>query len=187
MDYLAKPQEAYVPVVFDRHALLADLPLRTVCHASEPGNIQVFYRLSGDKARVWVVDELGSVFSWEQGYVNRRYLLVPLLRFLENLIERRQLRQLETVADIGGTRCYEMVLRDGQWHAERRPDADSNVPLPGLEVQAIGIQEGDSRVRFDIFCGDQEFTVQEYGNQLIPAVAHYIRSFVIARNGIPCI
>lgn len=176
MDYLAKPQEAYVPVVFDRHALLADLPLRTVCHASEPGNIQVFYRLSGDKARVWVVDELGSVFSWEQGYVNRRYLLVPLLRFLENLIERRQLRQLETVADIGGTRCYEMVLRDGQWHAERRPDADSNVPLPGLEVQAIGIQEGDSRVRFDIFCGDQEFTVQEYGNQLIPAVAHYIRS-----------
>ena len=69
-----------------------------------------------------------------------------------------------------------MVLRDGQWHAERRPDADSNVRLPGLDVQAIGVQEGDSRVRFDIFCGDQEFTVQEYGDQLIPAVAHYIRS-----------
>ncbi|MCL7945602.1 class I adenylate cyclase [Marinobacter sp. ATCH36] len=176
MGYLAKPQENYVPVVFDPHALLDDLPLRTVCHASEPGNIQVFYRLSGEKARVWVVDELGSVFSWEQAYVNRRYLLVPLLRFLENLTERRQLRQLDTVADISGTQCYEVVLPDGQWRAERRPDADSSVPLPGLEVQAIGIQEGDSRVRFDIFCGDQEFTVQEYGNQLIPAVAHYIRS-----------
>ena len=176
MAYLAKPQETYVPVVFDRHALLDDLPLRTVCHASEAGNIQVFYRARGGRARVWVVDELGSVFSWGQGYVNRRYLLVPLLRFLENLTERRQLRQLDTVAEIGGTRCYEMVLRDGHWNAERRPDADSNVPLPGLEVQAVGIQEGDSRVRFDIFCGDQEFTVQEYGNQLIPAVAHYIRS-----------
>ncbi|PXX92270.1 class I adenylate cyclase [Marinobacter vulgaris] len=185
MEYLAKPQESYVPVVFDRHAMLDDLPLRTVCHASESGNIQVFYRVSGDRARVWVVDELGSVFSWQQGYVNRHYLLVPLLRFLENLTERRQLRQLDTVAEIGGTQCYEMALRDGQWHAERRPDADSTMPLPGLEVQAIGIQEGDSRVRFDIFCGDQEFTVQEYGNQLIPAVAHYIRSLRHSRERYP--
>ncbi len=43
-------------------------------------------------------------------------------------------------------------------------------------MQAVGVQEGENRVRFDIFCDDQEFTVQEYGDQLIPAVAHYIRS-----------
>jgi len=176
MAYLSKPQESYVPVVFDQYALLDDLPLRAVCHASEPDNIQVFYRVTGETAKVWVVDELGSVFCWQQGYTNRRFLLVPLLRFLENLIERRQLRQLDAVTDVAGVQCYEMVLRDSQWRAERRPDADSNVRLPGLDVQAIGIQEGDSQVRFDIFCGDQEFTVQEYGGQLIPAVAHYIRS-----------
>jgi len=41
------------------------------------------------------------------------------------------------------------------------------------------------RVRFDIFCADQEFTVQEYGDQLIPAVAHYIRSLRDGQEAYP--
>ncbi|MCK7552827.1 class I adenylate cyclase [Marinobacter goseongensis] len=176
MEQLARPQEQYVPVVFDRGALLDNLLLRTVCHASEPANVQVFYRVAGEVATVWVVDELGAVVSWEQPFTNRRYLLVPLLRFLDNLVERRQLRQLHSVAGMAGIQCYELVRRDGDWKAERRFDEDTSVTLPGLEVQAVGVQEGDSHLRFDIFCGDQEFTVQEYGDQLIPAVAHYIRS-----------
>ncbi|MFL1453915.1 class I adenylate cyclase [Marinobacter sp. GN3S48] len=176
MEQLARPQERYLPVVFDRGAMQDDQPLRAVCQTSEPANIQVFFRVVGHRATLWVVDELGSVFTWDQSYSNRRYLLVPLLRFLANLVERRQLRQLDSPVGIAGIQCYELVRRDGQWKAERRFDEDTSVPLPGLDVQAVGVQEGDNRLRFDIFCGDQEFTVQEYGDQLIPAVAHYIRS-----------
>ena len=176
MAQLALPQEHYLPVVFDRHAVQDEPALRAVCQTSEPDNIQVFYRISGERARLWVVDELGSVFTWEQPVSSRRHLLVPVLRFLENLIERRLLRHTEAPAVVAGVQCYEVVRRDGAWRAEYRPEPDSGAPLPGLEVQAVGIHEGDSRLRFDIFCGDQEFTVQEYGDQLIPAVAHYIRS-----------
>ncbi|MEQ9545761.1 MAG: class I adenylate cyclase [Marinobacter sp.] len=176
IEQLARPQERYLPVVFDRHAMLDDQPLRVVCQASEPASIQVFFRVVGNRAKLWVVDERGSVFTWDQGYSNRRYLLVPLLRFLDNLVERRQLRQLDSPVGIAGIHCYEVMRRDGQWKAERRFDEDTSVTLPGLDVQAIGVQEGDQHLRFDIFCGDQEFTVQEYGDQLIRAVAHYIRS-----------
>lgn len=185
MEQLARPQERYLPVVFDRGAMQDDQPLRAVCQASEPANIQIFFRVIGHRATLWVVDELGSVFTWEQGYSNRRYLLVPLLRFLDNLVERRQLRQLDSPVGIAGIQCYELVRRDGQWKAERRFDEDTSVPLPGLDVQAVGVQEGDSHLRFDIFCGDQEFTVQEYGDQLIPAVAHYIRSLRRAGDTYP--
>ena len=176
MEHLALPQERYLPVVFDRYALQDEPALRAVCLASEPDNIQVFYRILGDQARLWVVDELGSVFSWEQAVTSRRHLLVPVLRFLDNLIERRLLRHTDSAGVVAGVQCYEIVRRDGAWRAEYRPESDSGVPLPGFEVQAVGIHEGDSRLRFDIFCGDQEFSVQEYGDQLIPAVAHYIRS-----------
>ncbi len=176
MAHLALPQERYLPVVFDRHALLEEPALRAVCQASEPDTIQVFFRVSGERTRFWVVDELGSVFSWEQPMNSRRHLLVPVLRFLDNLIERRMLRQTDSTGVIAGVQCYELVRREDGWRAERRNESDSGAPLPGLEVQAVGIQEGDSRLRFDIFCGAQEFTVQEYGDQLIPAVAHYIRS-----------
>lgn len=176
MAHLALPQERYLPVVFDRHALLEEPALRAVSQASESDTIQVFFRVSGERTRFWVVDELGSVFSWEQPMNSRRHLLVPVLRFLDNLIERRMLRQTDSTGVIAGVQCYELVRREDGWRAERRNESDSGVPLPGLEVQAVGIQEGDSRLRFDIFCGAQEFTVQEYGDQLIPAVAHYIRS-----------
>jgi adenylate cyclase class 1 len=177
---LALPQERYLPVVFDRCAVPEDPALKAVCLASEPGNVQVFYRVWGELARLWVVDEMGSVSGWEQPAASPRYLLIPLLRFLENLTERRMLRRSDVPAALSGVRCLEVVNHSGQWRAEHRTEyragASSDIPLPGLEVQAVGVQEGDSRVRFDIFCGDQEFTVQEYGDQLIPAVAHYIRS-----------
>ena len=177
LDCLARPHESYLPVVFDRYAMSDDPQLNVVCNASEPGNVQVFYRIVGDRAQLWAVDELGGVFSWQQTFSSRRYLLVPLLRFLENLLERKQLRQPETLAGPTGVKCYELTQADGQWRAESRPDANrQGVSLSGLEVQAVGVQEGGVRVRFDIFCDDQEFTVQEYGDQLIPAVAHYIRS-----------
>jgi adenylate cyclase class 1 len=177
LECLARPQESYLPVVFDQYAMADNPQLKVVCHASEPGSVQIFYRVSGDIAHLWVVDELGGVFSWQQTYSSRRNLLVPLLRFLENLLERKQLRQLDNLAGPTGIKCHELTLVDGKWRAEVRPDTDRHaVFLPGLEVQAVGVQEGDVRVRFDIFCADREFTVQEYGDQLIPAVAHYIRS-----------
>ena len=186
LECLARPQEAYLPVVIDGHALTEDPQLKAVCQVTEPGNVQIFYRILGDRAQLWALDELGGVFSWQQPFSSRRYLLVPLLGFLENLLERKQLRQLESQAGPTSVKCYELVQIDGQWHAELRQDnARQGLSLSGLEVQAVGVQEGDMRVRFDIFCADQEFTVQEYGDQLIPAVAHYIRSLRAGKDSYP--
>ncbi|WP_166262271.1 class I adenylate cyclase [Marinobacter salicampi] len=180
-DYLATPQTYYAPIVFDRYALLDDAVLRVVCHASEAGSVQVFYQIQGQRVRLWVVDELGSVLSWQQAYAGRRHLLAPLLRFFENLLERRQLRQSAGASTSSGQPfaefvCYEMVTKAGEWQAQRRLVRGEESPLGGLEVQAVGARHGGSQLRFDIYCGDQEFTAMEYGDQLIDAVAHYICS-----------
>lgn len=86
------------------------------------------------------------------------------------------LRHPDAPVALASVRAYELVNRDGRWLAEPRPHRDAGLPLPGFEVQAVGVLEGDERLNFDIFCGDQEFTVEEYGDRLVPAVAHYIRS-----------
>jgi len=183
MECLAQSRGAYLPVVFDRYALLDEPAVRAACQTSEPNSIQVFYTVRGERAQVLVIDERGSLFGWSQPVTSRRYLLAPLLRFLDNLIERRTLRFSEVPVALAGVRCYEMAVTDGLWRPEYRPQTDAGVPLPGFEVQAVGIQEGDSRVRFDLFCGEQEFTVLQYGDQLIPAVAHYIHSLRQSRDG----
>lgn len=185
MEALAQPRDAYRPVVLDRHALPDDPVLRAACQASEPDTIQVFYALRGEQAQVWVVDERGSLFGWDQPVTSRRHLLIPLLRFLDNLVERRILRNSEAPVALEGVRCYELVAKDGNWRPEYRPQADINTMVPGLEVQAVGVQEGGSRVRFDLYCGEQEFTVLEYGDQLIAAVAHYIHALRPSRGRYP--
>jgi len=187
MEHLALPQDQYLPVVFDRHAVNEDPALKTVCQASEPDSIQVFYQIRGEQARLWVIDELGSLTHWEQPVSQRRYLLTPLLRFLENLVERRALRFTDVPTEFAGLHCYEVVNRGGYWRTEpeSRPEHEAVSPVPGLEVQAVGVQEGGKRVRFDLYCGEHEFTVQEYGDQLIPAVAHYIRSLRRSEDNYP--
>lgn len=106
----------------------------------------------------------------------RSHLLSPLLRFLDNLVERRLLRQFEMAGPVGGIRCHELVREDGHWLAVLRPEQQAGMSPPGFDVQAVGIRQGDGSLRFDLFCQDREFTAEEYGEQLIPAVVHYIRS-----------
>ena len=177
LDYLLKPQSSYAPVIFDRYTLVTDPALRAVCHASQPGSVQVFYQFTGQQARLWVVDEHGSLCSWEQGAAQRSHAVGPLLRFLDNLLERRQLRQSLLAGDAHLTlSCTEVIQRGQDVSLERRPVLVDDLPLDGIEVQAVGVPESESGLAFDIFCGEQEFSFAEHGHQLAMAVAHYIRS-----------
>lgn len=180
MEYLALPQERYLPVVFDRRALPQEPALRAVCRASEPDSIQVFYHILDNQVRFWVVDERGSVFSWQQRVLHRRLMLVPLLRFFNNLSERHLSRHSASAGGVADVQCYEVMQRNGIWRGEYRPESDSGAPLSGPEVRAVGVRESDGPLRFDMVCGGQTFTVQEHGDQLMPAVAHYIRSLHVS-------
>ncbi|SFM01395.1 class I adenylate cyclase [Marinobacter zhejiangensis] len=177
LDHLRRPQAEYAPVVVDRYALVDHGPLRCVFDNGEPGCVQVFYQVVGKRAHLWVLDETGSLYCWQREYSGRRYLLTPLLRFLDNLLERRQLRQaLNGPLATTEVRCCELVARNGRWYAERRDFSADDIPLHGLQVQAVGVRDGEGKVCFDIYCDEQEFCAEEYGDRLIPAVAHYIHA-----------
>lgn len=95
MDYLARPQGQYSPVVPDRYALQDDPAFNEVCRACQPDVVQMFWQQAGPWVRFWVSDETGSLYGWRQRRTgSRRQSLLPLMRFLENLGERRQLRQM---------------------------------------------------------------------------------------------
>ncbi|WP_375176650.1 class I adenylate cyclase [Marinobacter mobilis] len=177
LEHLRRPQSEYTPVVVDRYALANEGALRCVFASNEPGCVQVFYLIVGKHAQLWLLDETGSLYHWQRDCSSRRHLLTPLLRFLENLLERRQLRQnLNSPLATTDIRCYELVASQGRWQAERRDFNTDNIPLHGLQVQAVGMADGEGQIRFDIYCDEQEFRAEEYGVRLIPAVAHYIHS-----------
>lgn len=177
MDYLARPQEDYTPVVPDRYALLQDPAFRAVCDACQPDVIQMFWQQGGDRIRFWVTDETGSLYGWSQPWSgSRRQALLPLMRFLENLRERRQLRQMTGAErQVAELICNEVIVQGGETHLERTPLPPEALSLKGMELQAVGIQQGDGSLRFDLFCDEQEFTFGEYGERQMAAVADYVR------------
>lgn len=174
-EYLLRPTARFAPVVFEATTLSDHPCLRVVCEQAKPETIQIFYREDKRRLHLWVADEQGALVGWQCRGGHRDYVLRPLVRFLENLAERRQLR-----SDLG-TGAPEMALfelqeREGQWVAERRPLPGGRLPVTWMEVQAIGVRNTDGSLGFDICCDDREFTLQAWGDQLISAVSNHIRA-----------
>lgn len=183
MDYLARPQEQYTPVVPDRYAFLQDPAFRAVCSGCQPDVVQMFWQQVSGRVRFWVTDETGSLYGWSQpGSGSRRQALLPLMRFLENLAERRQIRQMAgAVSPMAELICTEVIVEAGEARLERTPLAPESLSLGGMELQAVGVQQGDGSLRFDLFCDEQEFSFAEYGDRQMAAVAHYVRQ--LRRSG----
>ncbi|SET56114.1 adenylate cyclase, class 1 [Marinobacter segnicrescens] len=177
MDYLARPQQVYSPVVPDRYALQEDPAFREVCRACQPDVVQMFWQQSGKWLRFWVADETGSLYGWRQPRSgSRRQALVPLMRFLEKLAEKRRLRQMAGSArEDTELVCAEVVLEAGEARLERTPLPPESLSLEAMELQATGVQQGDGSIRFDLYCDEEAFTVEEYGEFQMAAVADYIR------------
>src|SRR5690606_11390196 len=63
-------------------------------------------------------------------------------------------------------------LRQG--YAEPRNVDDDISQLASTRVQAIAESDSEGRLHFNIYCGDQEFSALELGDNLFSQVAHYI-------------
>lgn len=178
MDYLARPQSGYCPVVFDRHAMVSDPAMRAVCQSSQPDVVQVLFQVAGAVVRFWVVDERGSVYGWLQPFAgSRRQVLTPLFRFFDRLMERRQLRQLSGSPDsVAQIRCSEVRVSGGRAVVERLPPPPEDLSDLALEVQAVGVQQGDGTLAFDLYCADREFRKEIWGDAQMAEAARYIRT-----------
>ncbi len=175
MGYLARPQEIYTPVVPDRRAMPGDPAFRAVCGACQPDVIQLFWHVAGARIRFWLTDETGSLYGWSQPFAgSRRQCVMPLLRFLVNLAERRQMREMAGGAAVPDIICTEVRTDEGQARLERIPVPADLLPVSWIELQAVGTQQGDGSIQFDLYCDEQAFTVEEYGDDQVAAAARYI-------------
>ncbi|MCG8613325.1 MAG: class I adenylate cyclase, partial [Pseudomonadales bacterium] len=187
--YLSQPQREYTRLKLDRYALTDYKKIRAVCAQCEPDTVQVFFYPQHEDADVYILDEKGSLFAYNTPFYDIYSLLIPLQRFLLSIQDRRQMRQ-----DINEVWMDSEIVMN-----ELVFDPLSNSIVPSMvavedradagnyfEVQAIGNHELNGELEFDIFCDQQEFTTMEYGDRLIPAVAHFILSRRHKGERYPC-
>ncbi|OZG74632.1 adenylate cyclase [Hahella sp. CCB-MM4] len=184
--YLEQPQRQFRAIELDAYALKGD-PLEAAFASMRPNAIQAFYWMQEEVLQLIVIDERGSVL--------RRNVLVPsvetflgaLSNFLYSVQERKQMH--DTLAENMAASEIEFyqLLNDSKGY---KPTPVRVMSQQGfgkyIEVQAIGNLTEKDRLGFNLYCEHQEFSMLEYGEQVVGALAHYLQGRFDHRPPLPC-
>jgi len=178
VQYLGEDLSAYSPLHLDSHAL-AGHDLALVLPQGQPESIQVFYRLQDTWADVYVLDELNALWHQRLPFHDEASLLVPLQRFLQSVLYRRN--TLQAVDNTANARLpevlYYQLLPSGNGRArsvEPRPGLQTAAEKRFYDVQAIVERSLPGRFHVTLYCNQREYSELEYGDQLFTAVARQI-------------
>ena len=175
VDYLGAERTRYSPLHLDPMAL-EDQDLALILPMGQPDCIQVFYRVHDDQADVYVLDEFDALWQQRLPYHDDQSLLVPVQRFLQSILYRRDaLLPLNTAQPMDIN--YYQLLPSGPVRARRveaRPAPRTPANKPFYDVQAIVGKAAPGTVHITLYCNQREFSELEHGDQLFKTVAREI-------------
>ncbi len=175
VQYLGEDLSSYSPLHLDSHAL-QEHDLALVLPHGQPECIQLFYRLQDNWADVYVLDEFNALWHQRLPFHDEASLLVPLQRFLQSILYRRNaLLPLDNrpAAEV----LYYQLLPNGAGRArslEPRPAPVAVSDKRYYDVQAIVERSLPGQVHVSLFCNQREFSELEHGDQLFTVVARQI-------------
>ncbi len=178
LNHLGQPQEGFSPVRVDG-STLRDTPLALIYSANAPGKVQLFYKVEGDKAQVYVLDEHGSLFHQKVAYHDALTLLTQFQRFLDHVERRRAdlTREFGMGDSHYDAEYFQVVQRPGgPMRLERQNLSPFRQSRSYFGVQVIGDVREHNRTVFTMYCNDREFSSLEYGEALFEEVARHVLS-----------
>jgi len=175
MAYLGEEQLSYSPLHLDPMAL-EEQDLALILPMGQPECIQVFYRIIDSEAELYVLDEFNALWQQRLPYHDEQSLLVPLQRFLQSILYRRDaLLPMDASQPIAPLEAlYYQILPSGSGRARRiepRPAPLTPVDKPFYDVQAIIGKAAPGQVQVTLYCNQREFSELEHGDQLFSVVA----------------
>ncbi|MBU6960527.1 class I adenylate cyclase [Pseudomonas sp. CVAP len=178
LDYLNQDLTRYSPLQLDPMAL-ADHDLALILPMGQPDCIQVFYRINDAHAELYVLDEFNALWQQRQPYHDEQSLLVPLQRFLQSILFRRDaLLPMDAAQPVTVLETlYYQLLPSGTNRARRvepRPAPQTPVNKPFYDVQAIVGKAMPGQGQVTLYCNQREFSELEHGDQLFAVVAQEI-------------
>ncbi|MBC2654145.1 class I adenylate cyclase [Pseudomonas sp. MSSRFD41] len=178
LEYLGQEQTRYSPLHLDPMAL-EEHDLALVLPMGQPDCIQVFYRIVEGQAELYVLDEHNALWQQTLPYHDEQSLLVPLQRFLQSILYRREalLPMVNSPGEKPLDTRYFQILPSGTGRARRvesRPAPLTPIDKGFYDVQAIIGKAAPGQVQVSLYCNQREFSELEYGDQLFSAVVREI-------------
>lgn len=175
LEHLGAAQRQFSPVKIDPYATING-PLPIIFAHNQPGVVQLFYYITGERVEIYVVDEKGSLFHQEADFHDGPTLLSQYQRFFDTVLPRRDFLTAERwdISYSEGVEFYQ-VFKDehGRWQLVRRQSGAYGNGHNYFDVQVIG-DVVDGKTALTVYCGDREFSSLEFGEELMPTVARHI-------------
>lgn len=186
-EYLSHEQAQYVRWRVDEFALQGHV-LKFILPVGRMDAVQVFYRVHGAQAHIYVLDERNGFWQHTQDFIDQQTLLMPLQRFLSSLLYRQTTTESFDEQQAYSTALqvnYHRIYPDGQdnpQRIERCTLVEYEREHTFYAVQVIYEEDGS----LTLYCNHQEFSELEYGAQLYQYVARYILGMRRTEQRYPC-
>ena len=176
---LGEPRRRFARTVVESQALV-DSYLPTLLGYAEPDSMQVFHHPQTGRLDVSILDEFGALFQQRFQTSEPRFVLTQLHRFLLSMIGLRQRSGVSGRLDalLAEPLHYRLEkAADGSWCAVRQSPPGVNPAADYLDLLLL-VDDNVDLHRFTLVCQDQEFSTQEFGDQVYTEVVR----FVLARR-----
>ncbi|HSB96593.1 MAG TPA: class I adenylate cyclase, partial [Spongiibacteraceae bacterium] len=194
LELLGRVQRSYSPIVLDRNCLPNSV-LATISQSARAERVQIFYKRRDATADIFVVDEMGSLYSFSTPFRDEHSLLKPLHQFMQSTLFRQRSETQQFVgsapdilfdnSEHNAIEYYEIVSELTPAHVERRTPSPADSSY-SFNVQAIADYDFNGNLIFNIYCDQQEFTELELGDAIYDTAARYIFSRRSSREPYPC-
>jgi len=178
IDLLAYPQQEYSEVKFDSY-INSDSLLPVLYSNQNEGRINVYYFCENKQARVYIIDEKGSLFTQTMEFFNHETLMVQLDRFLSSVIKRICIMQnnpllASPISEISFFRLYSS--KQGAFRAEKQSFRPFDHQSHYTQIEAVLEADKEGKTYYRLYCDDMEFSVIQYGRDMYLRMAEYILS-----------
>ncbi|WP_205341155.1 class I adenylate cyclase [Denitrificimonas caeni] len=187
-EYLSQEQDEYIRWRVDEYALRGHV-LKFILPVGRADTVQIFYRVDGAQAHLYVLDERNGLWQQTQPFVDQQRLLAPLQRFLSALFHRHSMTEFCLQANAAALAPlsvkYYRIYPDGHANPQRIEPChlvSSHREHTFYPVQAIYEADGG----LTLYCNHQEFSELQHGAQLYHCVARYILDMRGTDDAYPC-
>lgn len=144
-------------------------------HQQGQSGLTLVYGLNGRQAKLYLLDENGSLLTFKQPFLNLPTLLAPLLHFLKITEHRQRSEEDATHLPQRPIQCFEL-MNNRPSQPELRRTKLSGLLQKGRFINMQAVMERSNRggYEYQMICNDKEFSTLELGEAFYPAVASYI-------------
>ncbi len=186
MEYLSRSRTSFSQVYFGPHACSGTL-LPAIYAQNRADAVQLFFEFRNGKAKVFVLDEKGSLFVQTNTYINKRSLFDHYQIFTNSIIERVAHNDLTSLLQDNECVCELYLIENDPIDGYRIEPIKQTYDHTGnfLSLQVLCDLDETYSEQYTIYCRDQEFSSLEYGEELFDKVARQIMKFRGSRQAYP--